>query len=277
MEENINNIPVPKPKNPENLGEQFINFVEIVKLLRTHCPWDRKQTNSSIAYLLIEEAYETLESIQNQNYQEFSKELGDLLLHIVMHSIMAEELSKFSLLDVLKGIKEKLVFRHPHVFGTTEVNGVSDVLRNWEELKKQEGKKSTLDGVPKSLPALLRAERIQEKASKVGFDWEKSQDVLNKVIEEIDELHWAVNSNSEMKIEEEFGDLIFALVNYARFIGISPELALQKANDKFIRRFKSIEEFAEQNNQSLSEMTLEQMDAIWNKTKLNENKTIGWM
>lgn len=277
MEENINNIPVPKPKNPENLGEQFINFVEIVKLLRTHCPWDRKQTNSSIAYLLIEEAYETLESIQNQNYQEFSKELGDLLLHIVMHSIMAEELSKFSLLDVLKGIKEKLVFRHPHVFGTTEVNGVSDVLRNWEELKKQEGKKSTLDGVPKSLPALLRAERIQEKASKVGFDWEKSQDVLNKVIEEIDELHRAVNSNSEMKIEEEFGDLIFALVNYARFIGISPELALQKANDKFIRRFKSIEEFAEQNNQSLSEMTLEQMDAIWNKTKLNENKTIGWM
>lgn len=274
MEENINNIPVPKPKNPEDLGEQFINFVEIVKLLRTHCPWDRKQTNSSIAYLLIEEAYETLESIQNQNYQEFSKELGDLLLHIVMHSIMAEELSKFSLLDVLKGIQEKLVFRHPHVFGTTEVNGVADVLRNWEELKKQEGKKSTLDGVPKSLPALLRAERIQEKASKVGFDWEKSQDVWNKVIEEIDELHRAVNSDSKIKIEEEFGDLIFALVNYARFIGISPELALQKANDKFIRRFKSIEEFAEQNNQFLSEMTLEQIDAIWNKTKLNENKTI---
>lgn len=275
MEENINNIPIPKPKNPEDLGEQFINFVEIVKLLRIHCPWDRKQTNESIAHLLIEEAYETLESIQNQDFEEFSKELGDLLLHIVMHSIMAEEISKFSLMDVLKGIEEKLVFRHPHVFGTTEVNGVEDILRNWEKLKKQEGKKSTLDGVPKSLPALLRSERIQEKTSKIGFDWEKSQDVWNKVVEEMDELHGAVSSNNKIKIEEEYGDLIFALVNYARFIGISPELALQKANEKFIQRFKSIEEFAEQNNKPISELTLDQMDAVWNKTKLHENKTNG--
>lgn len=272
MEENIKNIPVPKPKNPEDLAEQFIIFVEIVMLLRKYCPWDRKQTNESISHLLIEEAYETLESIQKQDFEEFSKELGDLLLHIVMHSIMAEEQSKFNLLDVLKSIQKKLVFRHPHVFGTTEVNGVADVLRNWEELKKQECKKSTLDGVPKSLPALLRAERIQEKASKVGFDWEKSQDVWNKVVEEINELREVVDSNNKVKIEEEFGDLIFALVNYARFIGISPELALQKANEKFIRRFKSIEEFAEQNNKPISEITLDQMETIWNKTKLNEIK-----
>ncbi|MGQ9820069.1 MAG: nucleoside triphosphate pyrophosphohydrolase [Candidatus Kapaibacteriales bacterium] len=271
MEKIINNISVPKPKNPEDLGEQFTNFVEIVKLLRIHCPWDRKQTNQSIAHLLIEEVYETLESIQNQDFEEFSRELGDLLLHIVMHSIMAEEQNKFTLLDVLEGIQEKLVFRHPHVFGSTEVNGVVDVLRNWEKQKKQEGKKSTLDGVPKSLPALLRAERIQEKASKVGFDWEKSTDVWNKVIEEIEELREAVINNNKTKIEEEYGDLIFALVNYARFIGITPELALQKANDKFVRRFKSIEKFAEQNNKSISDMTIDQMDAIWNETKSNEN------
>lgn len=277
VEQNINNIPVPKAKDSEDLAEQFLAFVEIVKLLRVHCPWDKKQTNESISHLLIEEAYETLEAIQNRDYCEFSKELGDLFLHIVMHSIIAEELGKFTLLDVLKEIQKKLVFRHPHVFGTTEVNGIPDVLRNWEELKKQEGRESIFDGVPKTLPALLRAERIQEKASKVGFDWKESQDVWNKVVEELAELRTAIDSKKKEAIEEEFGDLVFALVNYARFIDISPELALQKTNDKFIRRFQSIEEFARQNNKDLSEMTLDKMDEIWNLTKLNENPTKGLM
>lgn len=269
------NFPIPSAKNPDNLEEQFLAFIQIVKLLRLHCPWDREQTNESIAPLLIEEAYETIEAIEHKNWKEFSKELGDLLLHIVMHSIIAEEQGSFCLLDVLKEIQKKLIFRHPHVFGNIEVNGVSEVLKNWEELKKQEGKKSILEGVPKSLPALLRAERIQEKVSKVGFDWEKPEEVCNKIIEEINELHSAIESKRTEAIEEEFGDLLFTIVNYARFMQISPEIALQKSNNKFIRRFQSIEEFADNQNKSISEMKLNEMDQIWNDAKLKEQHVIN--
>jgi len=266
-----NKIEVPKPKNPESLCDQFLNFVEIVKILRIHCPWDRKQTNESIAPLLIEEAYETITAIEEKNDEEFKKELGDLFLHIVMHSVMAEERNAFSLLDVLVKIQEKLVFRHPHVFASTKVSGEEEVLNNWEKLKQKEGQESVLSGVPINLPSLLRAERIQHKASRVGFDWDKKEQVWEKVLEELNELSEAVQMNaSKEKIEEEFGDLLFAIVNYGRFLGISPEAALQKTNNKFIRRFQAIEDFAKNANKPLSELSLSEMDEIWNKAKSNE-------
>lgn len=263
-------IEAPKPKDPTSLCDQFLNFVKIVKILRERCPWDRKQTNESIAPLLIEEAYETIAAIEEHNDVEFKEELGDLFLHIVMHSVMAEERNAFSLLDVLVKIQEKLVFRHPHVFASVEVSGEEEVLKNWEELKQKEGKTSALEGVPQNLPSLLRAERIQHKASRVGFDWDKKEQVWEKVVEEMNELKAAVEfGEGQSRIEEEFGDLLFALVNYGRFLGISPEIALQKTNNKFVRRFQAIEEFAKQKNISLSDMTLSEMDEIWNKAKRN--------
>lgn len=267
------NIKIPEPKDPKNLCDQFLNFVEIVKILRIHCPWDRKQTNESIAPLLIEEAYETVTAIEEKNDEEFKEELGDLFLHIVMHSVMAEERKAFNLIDVLEKIQQKLIHRHPHVFSTVQVEGEEEVLKNWEELKQKEGKSSALDGVPINLPSLLRAERIQHKASRVGFDWDKKEQVWEKVIEELNELRNAIENNEKSeRIEEEFGDLLFALVNYARFLGISPEIALQKTNNKFIRRFQVIENFAKTNNRNLSDMSLSEMDEIWNKTKSMENK-----
>jgi XTP/dITP diphosphohydrolase len=265
-------IPVPKAKNPTDVSEQFSVLVEIVQLLRIHCPWDRKQTNESIAHLLIEEAYEVLSAIENKDDDEFQKELGDILLHIIMHSIMASERGAFNLLNVIASIQDKLVFRHPHVFGNVSVDGEEDVVRNWEELKKEEGRQSTLDGVPLNLPALLRAERIQHKASRVGFDWEKKEQVWEKVIEELNELQQATETQDHEKIQEELGDLLFAVVNYSRFLDISPETALQKTNNKFIKRFQAIESYAKENNKQLSELTLAEMDAIWNLTKTQEKK-----
>lgn len=261
-------IKIPQVNNPGSIEEQFKKLVEIVKILRVHCPWDRKQTNESIAPLLIEEAYETISAIENHNDKEFQKELGDLLLHIVMHSIMAEERNAFNLMDVIIGIQEKLIFRHPHVFGDIEVSGEEEVLKNWEVLKQKEGRDSVLEGVPSNLPALLRAERIQFKASRVGFDWERSEQVWEKVIEELNELKSTTENNEPIsRIEEELGDLLFAIVNYARFLGISPEIALQKTNNKFIKRFQVIESTAANMNKSLSELSLEEMDEIWNKSK----------
>lgn len=263
-----NKVPIPNPKNVDSLCDQFLNFVEIVRILRLHCPWDRKQTNESIAPLLIEEAYETISAIEEKNDTEFQKELGDLFLHIVMHSVMAEERGAFSLLDVLKKIQEKLIFRHPHVFASLEVSGEEEVLRNWEELKQKEGKNSVLEGVPINLPSLLRAERIQHKASRVGFDWSAREQVWEKVVEELNELKSAIDGNEPReRVEEEFGDLLFALVNLGRFLELSPEAALQKTNNKFIRRFKSIEEYAKSNNKNLNDLTLDEMDKIWEETK----------
>ncbi|MCX7879208.1 MAG: nucleoside triphosphate pyrophosphohydrolase [Ignavibacteria bacterium] len=265
-----NKVEIPRASDPNNLAEAFLILVEIVKLLRKHCPWDRKQTNESIAPLLIEEAYETISAIETKNDNEFQSELGDLLLHIIMHSIMAEERNSFNLLDVINKIQEKLIFRHPHVFSSTIVTCEEDVVRNWEELKKSEGKTSALDGVPINLPSLLRAERIQHKASRVGFDWEKAQDVWNKVLEELNELQKAVQEKEQHhRIEEELGDLLFAIVNYARFLGVCPEYALQKTNNKFIQRFQAIEAYAKEQNKPLTEMTLEEMDKVWNKAKNN--------
>lgn len=266
------NIEIPKPKNPNDVLSQFESFIDLVKILRKECPWDMKQTNKTIAHLLIEEAYEVLDAINNDDDDETAKELGDVLLHIVMHSVIAEERNGFSLSQIISKIHAKMINRHPHVFGEVEVASEGEVMQNWEKLKRKEGKKSALEGVPDSLPALLKAERIQHKASRVGFDWEDKEDVWKKVYEEIDELKAEINAPERdlEKITMEFGDTFFALVNAARFEGIVPEEALQKTNKKFVKRFQYIEEKAKANNKELSDMTLKEMDDFWNEAKLNE-------
>jgi MazG family protein len=233
------------------IGNDFQEFVEIVKRLRKECPWDREQTNDSIKAATIEEAYEVVEAIDNRDYNELRKELGDLLLHVVFHSTIAEESNHFKLEEVITSIQEKLIRRHPHVFGKTEVEDADHVRRNWETIKIKEGRKSVTDGVPVNLPALQRAHRLQEKVSKVGFDWENKEDVWKKVIEEIEEMHEIENLKSQIpnlkdkvineKLENEIGDVLFALVNYSRFLGINPENALRRTNEKFIKRFKYVE------------------------------------
>lgn len=260
-------IEAPKPNDPNSLSDVFINFVEIVKILRTDCPWDSKQTNESISHLLIEEAYETLDSIQQGDDASFKKELGDILLHIVMHSVMASERGAFDMIDVINSITKKMVDRHPHVFGNTEVSGEQEVLENWERIKMKEGRKSALEGVPLALPALLRAERIQHKAARVGFDWEKKEDVWAKVEEEFLELKDELKAGDKARTEEEFGDFLFALVNAARFEEIVPESALQMCNAKFTKRFEYIEAKALEMGKQLTDMTLAEMDEIWNEAK----------
>lgn len=259
-------------------GNKFNEFVEIVKRLRKECPWDREQTNDSIKAATIEEAYEVVEAIEKKNYDELKKELGDLLLHVVFHTIIASENKEFIVDDVIDSIQEKLIRRHPHVFGEVRVSGAEEVKKNWEEIKMEEGRKSLLDGVPEMLPALQRAHRLQEKAAKVGFDWEKKEDVWKKVIEEIDEMHEIeklksqqsnVNHDEELynKLEDEIGDVFFALVNYARFLDINPENALRRTNSKFIRRFGYVEEKIKSLGKKLSESDLKEMDLFWEESK----------
>ncbi len=248
--------------------ELFAEFVDVVKKLRKECPWDREQTHKSIRHNLIEEAYEVVEAIDNNNFTELKKELGDLLLHVVMHSVMAEEENKFTLDDVIYRIKEKLIYRHPHVFGDVKVSSSKEVKNNWEKLKqKEENRDSIISDIPKSLPALIKAYRVQEKASSVGFDWKDKDDVWEKVEEEILELKKAIELGEQEKIEEEFGDLLFAIVNYSRFLKVNPESALNKAVDKFIRRFKYIENELKAQGKDIHSATLEEMDRIWNKSK----------
>ncbi len=265
MSDNI--TPIPKAKNPEEIKDQFETLVEIIRILRKECPWDKKQSIESIAHLMVEEVYETIDAIHNKDYQELSKELGDLLLHIIMHSVMAEEKGYFNLMDVIKRIQDKLIFRHPHVFGGLEVSGEEEVVENWENLKKKEGKNSALDGVPSILPSLLRAERIQHKASRVGFDWQKKEDVWIKVEEEMQELKKALLEDKIDNKTEEIGDLLFSIVNACRFEGVVAEESLQLTNNKFIKRFQYIEQRAKESNKKLSDMTLEEMDAIWDESK----------
>lgn len=260
--------PVPKPSDPAALDEQFVAFVEIVRLLRRHCPWDREQTHESISHLLIEESYETLDAIERGDDAEFKKELGDLLLHVVMHSVIAEERGAFTLRDVIEYVAEKLVRRHPHVFGDVEADRPDQVMQNWERLKMQEGRDSILAGVPKHLPALLRAQRMQEKAAHVGFDWKSPDDVWDKVREELSELQRETDPDA---FTAEFGDVLFALVNAARHAGIVAETALQSANDKFQRRFRYIEQQAREQGVSLASVSLEQMDTWWNQAKREQS------
>ncbi len=262
-----NKSDIPIAENADSVEEQFKVLVEIIRILRIKCPWDMKQTNESIAHLLIEEAYETIDAIHRHDDEEFSKELGDLLLHIIMHSVMAEERGAFNLLEVIKKIQKKLIERHPHVFADVEVEGAEEVMNNWEAIKLKEGKKSILEGVPLSLPSLLRAERMQHKASRIGFDWNNINDVWSKIEEEINELKRELSRGNRKNINEEIGDLLFSIVNAARFENIVAEEALQMTNNKFIKRFQFIEKRAAELNLDLKKLTLEEMDEFWNEAK----------
>ncbi len=253
------------------LETKFKELFEIVKKLRAECPWDREQTNDSIKAATIEEAYEVVEAIDEKNYPELKKELGDVLLHVIFHSIIASEGNYFQLEDVIDSIKEKLIRRHPHVFGNVEVNGSEEVKRNWESIKLTEGRESVLDGVPKILPALQRAHRLQEKAAKVGFDWEKKEDVWKKVIEEIEEMHESEKQESIKELEKEIGDVFFALVNYSRFLGINPENALRSTNEKFIKRFNYVERKIIETGRKIDESNLAEMDTYWEESKRFDN------
>ncbi|HOJ06052.1 MAG: nucleoside triphosphate pyrophosphohydrolase [Ignavibacteriota bacterium] len=257
---------------------KFTDFIGIVKRLRKECPWDREQTNDSIKSNTIEEAYEVVEAIDNKNYEELKKELGDLLLHVVFHTQIAEEQNYFKIDDVIDSIQSKLIRRHPHVFGETKVADSNEVKKNWEEIKLSEGRESVLDGVPHNLPALQRANRLQEKAAKVGFDWEKKEDVWEKVIEEIKEMQEVEklkaqsDKNSEInelnsKLENEVGDVLFAMVNYSRFLGINPEDALRKTNEKFIKRFNYVQSKVKESGKTINESNLKEMDKFWNESK----------
>ena len=248
-------------------GNKFNEFVEIVKRLRKECPWDREQTNDSIKAATIEEAYEVVEAIEKKNYDDLKKELGDLLLHVVFHTIIASETKSFTIDDVIDSIKEKLIRRHPHIFGEVKVSGSEEVKKNWEEIKLSEGRESVLDGVPEMLPALQRAHRLQEKAAKVGFDWEKKEDVWKKVIEEVEEMHKSEGEGNFDKLEDEIGDVFFALVNYARFLSVNPENALRRTNTKFINRFGYVEKKITETGRKLSESTLKEMDKYWEESK----------
>jgi len=250
--------------------KNFNRFVEITKRLRKECPWDREQTHASIRHSLIEETYEAVEAIDNENMDELCRELGDLLLHVVFHANIAEETGEFTLNRVIENISDKLIFRHPHIFGDAAVDGTEHIKKNWEMLKMKEGRKSLMDGVPKELPALLRAHRLTDKASRVGFDWTKKEDAWKKVEEEVAEVHQAIEEGSGDKIEAEFGDLLFALVNYSRFINVNPENALRHSIDKFIRRFRHIEKRLAETGKDIHSSNLGEMDALWNEAKEKE-------
>ena len=252
--------------------EAYADFVAIVRHLRRDCPWDKVQTHESVKHLLIEEAYETLEAIDEENWPELRKELGDLLLHVVFHAVIAEGDGRFTMKEVIDAESAKLIRRHPHVFGDVAVDGVGQVLQNWEQIKlKEGGRKSTLDGVPAHLPALLRAFRIQEKAAGVGFDFPDSMEAFGKVKEEIHEFEELVESGADpAEVEKELGDLLFALVNYARFRDLNPENALRRTNDKFLRRFQHIEARLFEQGRSFKDADLAEMDRYWDEAKAAE-------
>ena len=245
----------------------FERLLNIMDELREKCPWDQKQTIQSLRYLTIEELYELSDAIIDNDMQEVKKELGDILLHIVFYSRIASEKNYFDIEDVINSICEKLIHRHPHIYGDTKVSNEYDVKKNWEKLKLKEGKKSVLEGVPKSLPALVKAYRIQEKVRGVGFDWDNKKQVWDKVLEEIEELKIEVLNGDQKKIESEFGDVIFALTNYSRFINVNPEDAIEKANKKFMKRFKVMEKLLNDEGLNFDQMNLEEMDVYWNKAK----------
>jgi len=244
----------------------FKKLLDIMDELRAKCPWDKKQTFDSLRYLTIEETYELSDAILEKSIDEIPKELGDLMLHIVFYAKLGSEEKSFDITDVLNGVNEKLIRRHPHIFSDVKVNNEEDVRNNWELIKLKEGNKSVLGGVPNSLPAMVKAYRIQEKAHGVGFDWEESRLAWEKVEEEIQEFKVELDAGSSRK-EDEFGDLLFALVNYARLENINPEDALEKTNKRFIRRFQYMEQCAREMNCQLSDLNLEEMEVLWQKAK----------
>ena len=249
------------------ISEPFERLVKIMDDLREKCPWDRKQTIQSLRQLTLEETYELTEAISGEDWKSIKEELGDLLLHILFYSKIGSEQNKFTLNEVIEGIAEKLIVRHPHIYGDVQVNNEEDVKRNWEQIKLKEGKKSVLSGVPKALPSLIKAMRLQEKAKQVGFEWENKEQVWKKVEEEISELKEALEQKDHKKVEEEFGDVLFSMVNFARFLDVDAENALETTNKKFIDRFTQMEEAALARGMNLNEMTLDQMDGIWNEIK----------
>ncbi len=259
--------PIPYPSDPSDPLSQMEAFIRLVRILREQCPWDMKQTHESISHLLIEEAYETLEAIKEGDDAEFSKELGDLLLHVIMHGVMAEQRGAFTLRDIVAQEFDKLVNRHPHIFGDEVATDEAKVLQNWERLKMNEGRTSVLDGVPKSLPASLRAQRVQEKAANVGFDWHDRRDVWAKVDEELGELRQEIDAGDLEGTKREFGDVLFAMVNAARHEGVIAEDALQGTIETFMRRFQYIERSAAAAGRDLRAMDLNEMDALWNEAK----------
>ncbi len=250
--------------------QAFDRLLTIMNELREQCPWDQKQTMQTLRHLTIEETYELGDAILDNDLIEVKKELGDLLLHIVFYTKIASETNDFDMADVCNSICEKLINRHPHIYGDVKVENEEEVKRNWENIKLKEGKKSVLEGVPKGLPALVKADRIQEKVAGVGFDWERPEQVWEKVEEELTEFQDEVKIGDPAKMEAEFGDVLFSMVNYARFLKINPENALERTNKKFIKRFQYLESKAKELKKPLSEMTLAEMDVYWNEAKKSE-------
>lgn len=249
--------------------EAFGRLLDIMDDLRAKCPWDKKQTLETLRYLTIEETYELADAILEGDLNEIKGELGDILLHMVFYAKIASEKNAFDIADVLNTVCDKLVERHPHIYGDVIAETEEQVKANWEQIKLKSGKKSVLEGVPKSLPAMVKATRIQEKARGVGFDWDNADQVFEKVQEEIQELKDEVKKeNNELKIEDEFGDVLFSMINYARFVGVDPESALERTNKKFIKRFQYLEIESKKDGKELKDMTLEEMDLYWNRAKL---------
>ncbi|WP_438711568.1 nucleoside triphosphate pyrophosphohydrolase [Aquimarina muelleri] len=251
----------------QNQLKAFDRLLTIMDELRQKCPWDKKQTLQSLRHLTIEETYELGDAILDNDLNEIKKELGDLLLHIVFYSKIGSETKDFDIADVANEICDKLIHRHPHIYGDVVVENEEDVKRNWENLKLKEGKESVLEGVPKSLPAMVKASRIQDKVAGVGFDWEEPYQVFEKLKEELDELQYEINVQDQDKIESEFGDVLFSIINYARFLKVNPEDALERTNKKFIKRFQYLESKAKENNKDLVDMTLAEMDVFWEEAK----------
>jgi XTP/dITP diphosphohydrolase len=251
----------------EDQLQAFDRLLTIMDELREQCPWDKKQTFQSLRHLTIEETYELGDAILDNNLEEVKKELGDLLLHIIFYAKIGSETKAFDIADVANEICEKLIYRHPHIYDDVTVTDEEDVKRNWENLKLREGKKSVLEGVPQSLPAMVKASRIQDKVAGVGFDWEEPYQVFEKLKEELDELQHEINVQDQEKIESEFGDVLFSMINYARFLKVNPENSLERTNKKFIKRFQYLESKAKENNKTLSDMTLAEMDIFWEEAK----------
>ncbi len=251
----------------ENQLKAFERLLNIMDELREQCPWDKKQTLQTLRHLTIEETYELGDAILDNDLNEVKKELGDLLLHIVFYAKIGSETNDFDITDVCNEICEKLIHRHPHIYGDVKVENEEEVKQNWEKLKLKEGKKSVLEGVPRSLPAMVKASRIQDKVKGVGFDWEEPHQVWDKVQEELQELQDEVKTGNQDKIEDEFGDVLFSMINYARFLNVNPEDALERTNKKFIKRFQYLESKANELGKTLMDMTLTEMDVFWNEAK----------
>mgnify|MGYP001484657196 CR=1 FL=1 len=247
--------------------QAFERLLNIMDDLRAKCPWDKNQSLESLRYLSIEEMYELSDAILDKDMQEVKKELGDIMLHLVFYAKIASETNQFDITDVLNGICDKLVHRHPHIYGNVKAQTEEEVKQNWEKLKLKEGVKSVLEGVPRSLPAMVKAVRIQEKVQGVGFDWDNSEQVWEKVQEELEELKTEVQEGDKIKTEQEFGDLLFSLINYSRFVEVNPEDALERTNKKFIKRFQQMEAVLKEEGKDLSDMTLSEMDVYWEQAK----------